>query len=56
MPALPEGFDDVTFLPALTQALADRGYSDEDILKFLGGNTLRVMEAVERVAARMRGR
>ena len=53
---LPEGMDDVTFLPALTQALADRGYSDEDILKILGGNTLRVMEAVERVAARAPGR
>ena len=56
VPALPEGFDDVTFLPALTQALADRGYSDDDILKILGGNTLRVMEAVERVAARAQGR
>jgi len=53
---LPEGMDDVTFLPYLTQALADRGYSDEDILKILGGNTLRVMEAVERVAARAQGR
>jgi membrane dipeptidase len=52
---LPEGMDDVTFLPTLTQALADRGYSDEDILKILGGNTLRVMEAVERVAARAQG-
>lgn len=56
VPALPEGFDDVTFLPALTQALADRGYSDEDILKILGGNTLRVMEAVERVATHTQGR
>ncbi len=53
---LPEGMDDVTFLPALTQALADRGYSDEDILKILGGNTLRVMEAVEHVAARAQER
>jgi membrane dipeptidase len=53
---LPEGMDDVTFLPALTQALADRSYSDEDIFKILGGNTLRVMEAVERVAARAQGR
>ena len=56
VPALPEGFDDVTFLPALTQELADRGYSDEDILKILGGNTLRVIEAVEHVAARAQGR
>jgi membrane dipeptidase len=54
--SLPTGMDDVTFLPALTQELADRGYSDEDIFKILGGNTLRVMEAVERVAARAQGR
>jgi membrane dipeptidase len=49
--SMPEGLDDVTFLPALTQELARRGYSDDDIRKVLGGNTLRVMEAVERVAA-----
>jgi microsomal dipeptidase-like Zn-dependent dipeptidase len=30
----------------------DRGYSDADILKVLGGNTLRVMREVDAVAKR----
>ncbi|MFQ5778666.1 MAG: dipeptidase, partial [Terriglobia bacterium] len=50
---LPEGVDDVSHLPRLTQGLRNRGYSDKDIVKVLGGNTLRVMEEAERVAARL---
>jgi membrane dipeptidase len=41
--ALPQGMEDVTRLPRIAQALLDRGYSDEDIKKMLGGNMLRVM-------------
>jgi len=48
---LPEGMDDVSFLPRLTQGLLDRGYSEADVKKILGGNTLRVMEEAERIAA-----
>jgi membrane dipeptidase len=33
----------------MVRGLMERGYSDGDILKILGGNTLRVMRAVERV-------
>jgi membrane dipeptidase len=44
--ALPEGMEDVTGLPRIAQALLDRGYSDDDIHKMLGGNMLRVMEQV----------
>jgi membrane dipeptidase len=47
----PEGMEDMSKIPNLVRGLMDRGYSDEDILKVLGGNTLRVMRAVERVAA-----
>jgi membrane dipeptidase len=41
--ALPQGMEDVTRLPRIAQALLDRGYSDEDVKKMLGGNMLRVM-------------
>lgn len=43
--ALPTGMEDVTMLPRIAQALIDRGYSDNDIRKILGGNMLRVLEA-----------
>jgi membrane dipeptidase len=51
---MPEGMDDVSYLPRITQALLDRSYSDADIRKILGENTLRVMEQAERVAAGLR--
>jgi membrane dipeptidase len=42
--ALPTGMEDVTMLPRIAQSLLDRGYSDTDIKKILGGNMLRVLE------------
>jgi membrane dipeptidase len=42
----PAGLEDISEVPRLTEALAARGHSDEVILKFLGGNYLRVFEAV----------
>jgi len=47
---MPEGMDDCTHLPQITEALMRKGYSDDDIRKILGGNILRVMEANEKVA------
>jgi membrane dipeptidase len=47
---LPEGLEDISKMPNLVRGLVERGYSDADILKILGGNTLRVMREVERVA------
>jgi membrane dipeptidase len=47
---MPRGMEDCSKLPKLTEALLRRGYSEDDIRKILGGNTLRVMEAVERVS------
>lgn len=38
---------DVSELPNLTRELLRRGYSESDVDKILGGNMLRVMEAVE---------
>jgi membrane dipeptidase len=48
----PEGMEDISKTPNLVRGLMERGYSDEDILKILGGNTLRVMREVEQVARR----
>jgi membrane dipeptidase len=45
---MPFGMEDASKLPKLTDALVKKGYSDQDIEKILGGNILRVMEAVER--------
>lgn len=43
---LPSGMDDVTRMPLIAQGLLDRGYSERDVRKILGGNMLRVMERV----------
>jgi membrane dipeptidase len=50
---MPEGMEDCTHLPQITEALMRRGYSDADIQKILGGNVLRVMEQAERVSREM---
>jgi membrane dipeptidase len=44
---LPEGLEDVTGYPRLLAALADRGWSDEDLGKLTSGNILRVMRDAE---------
>ena len=49
----PEGMEDISKIPNLVRGLMERGFSDEDILKILGGNTLRVMREVEQVSRRM---
>jgi membrane dipeptidase len=47
---VPEQMDDVSKFPVLTKALLERGYSAADIKKIYGGNTLRLMRQVEKVA------
>lgn len=51
----PEGLDAVDKFPALLVELMRRGWNDADIAKVAGGNVLRVMTEVERVAERLRG-
>lgn len=51
---LPEGMEDVSKIPNLVHGLMERGYSDQDIEKVLGQNTLRVMREVEARAGRVR--
>jgi membrane dipeptidase len=46
---MPLGMEDASKLPKITDALLKKGYSEADIEKILGGNILRVMEAVERL-------
>lgn len=47
----PQGLEDVSKFPNLTRALLEHGYSPDDIRKMYGGNTLRVMRAVEHARA-----
>ncbi len=42
----PKGLEDISRLPAVTEEMVRRGYSDETILKVLGGNLLRVFGEV----------
>jgi membrane dipeptidase len=43
----PKHLDDVTTYPNITKALVEKGYSDTDIYKILGGNLLRVLKGNE---------
>jgi membrane dipeptidase len=47
---MPFGMEDAGKLPQITEALLRKGYSEGDIKKILGENTLRVMTEVERVS------
>jgi membrane dipeptidase len=46
--------EDCSHLPRITEELLRRGYSEADVRKILGGNTLRVMEQVEAAARQLR--
>ena len=43
----PQLLDDVASYPMITKALEEKGYSEKDISKILGGNFLRVLKANE---------
>ena len=47
---MPDGMEDCSKLPKITEALLRKGYKEEDIRKILGGNLLRVMEQSEKVS------
>jgi membrane dipeptidase len=48
--SMPEGMEDASKLPQITEALMRKGYKDDDIRKILGGNLLRVMQQNEKVS------
>ena len=50
---VPEGLEDVSKYPAITDELLRRGYPEDDVVKILGENLLRVLEAAEETARRL---
>ena len=52
--SVPIGLEDVSKFPNLTRALLEEGHSASDIRKIYGGNTLRVMRAVEKIAIELK--
>jgi membrane dipeptidase len=48
-PTTPTGLEDVSQLPNLIRVLLERGYTEDEIAKIFGGNTLRVWEEVEKI-------
>lgn len=51
--ALPEGLEDVSGYPRLLAALAERGWSDEDLARLTSGNILRVLDAAQQRASEL---
>jgi membrane dipeptidase len=49
-PTTPTGLKDVSFYPNLIRVLLQRGYSEADVRKIFGENTLRVWAEVEQIA------
>jgi membrane dipeptidase len=45
---LPEGMEDISKEPNIVRGLLERGFSDAEVEKIVGGNTLRVMREIER--------
>ncbi|GAA2738688.1 dipeptidase [Pedococcus aerophilus] len=50
---LPAGLEDVSCYPALLEALAERGWSDDDLGKLTSGNIVRVLHEAEEGAVRL---
>jgi membrane dipeptidase len=51
--SMPQGLEDVSKLPKITEALLRKGYSDDDIRKILGENTLRILAQAEQVSKQL---
>src|SRR5690606_37968108 len=50
---MPVQLEDVSGFPYITQELLNRGYSEADIHKIMGGNLLRALRGAEEVARRL---
>jgi membrane dipeptidase len=51
--SIPRGMEDVSKIPDLVAELARRGYKEDDLVRILGGNLLRVMRQVGQVSRQM---
>jgi len=51
---MPQGMQDASQIPKITEGLLSLGYSETSIAKILGGNTLRAMGESERIAVELR--
>lgn len=51
--SIPRGMEDASKIPNLVIELARRGYKEDDLVKILGGNLLRVMRQIEQVSHQM---
>ncbi|XP_066933851.1 dipeptidase 1-like [Clytia hemisphaerica] len=54
VPAVPKGLETVAQFPDLFEALANKGWSDDDLGKLAGKNLLRVFREAETVSKRLR--
>ena len=54
VPKLPRQLEDVSTYPYITQELLNRGHSENDIHKILGGNALRALRRAEQVSREWR--
>jgi membrane dipeptidase len=52
--SMPQGMEDCTQLPKITEALMRKGYSAADMRKILGENTLRVLAEVESMSQKIK--
>jgi membrane dipeptidase len=52
---MPFGMEDASMLPKITNGLLQKGYTEGDVQKILGENTLRLMADVEREGKQLRG-
>ncbi|MEM9660665.1 MAG: membrane dipeptidase, partial [Planctomycetota bacterium] len=53
---LPQQLEDASCYPYITQALLDRGYSDQDVRQILGRNAVRALRDAEAVSRELRKR
>jgi len=52
---VPQGLERIQDTPNLAAGLRERGFSEEDTAKMMGGNTFRVLQEAEQVAAELSG-